>query len=331
LHKELISYIKRCIMTTETQNPNPEAATVEGLGSEEAAIRALSQLENSQQTAEPQSKPDDDETQDEAAEDEPKDDPEGEADEAEPKKGELVEVEYEGKLYEVPPVIEKALLRQSDYSRKMNEASETEKTAKVRIEQADKLIDGAEKFAEVLAEVNGIDAQIARFEKVDWASLRQSEPAEYAALQADLRGLQADRAASVQKAQGIDSELSTIRQTQNAEKRNLMVKELQKNLKGWGDDLGAKITQYAIETGYTAQDLQQVTDSKWVIAMNKARKYDALQKDKVAIKAQVKDLPNVVKPGSPRRADPSADVSTRFIKTRSDDDAIALLEAKFRK
>jgi hypothetical protein len=308
-------------MTTETQNPNPEAATVEAMGSEEAAIRALSQPVFGQQTAEPQPEPDDDEPKEETTEDEPK----GEADEVEPKTGELVEVEYEGKLYEVPEVIEKALLRQSDYSRKMNEVSETEKTAKVRIEQADKLISGAEKFAEVLAEVNGIDAQIARFEKVDWASLRQSEPAEYAALQADLRGLQADRAASVQRAQGIDSELSEIRQTQNAEKRNVMVKELQKNLKGWGDDLGAKITQYAIETGYTAQELQQVTDSKWVIAMNKARKYDALQKDKVAIKAQVKDLPNVVKPGTPRKSDARAELQTRFSKAPNKEDAIRLL------
>jgi hypothetical protein len=241
-------------------------------------------------------------------------------------------VEIEGETLEVSPKVQKAiregLLRQAEFSRKMNAVGETEKIAKTRLEQADKLVDGAEKYAEVLASVNSIDAQIAQFEKVDWAQLRTGNPAEYAALIADMQSLRSSRDTAVRKAQGIEAEVQGIKQTQAAEKREEMQKILSKDLKGWGDELGTKITKYALEQGYQAGDLHQITDAKWVIAMNKARQFDALQTEKAGLKGKTQEATKFVKPGSPRRVDPTAELATRFRKSASTDDAIALLEAR---
>lgn len=310
-------------MTTETQNPTPLTDT----GSEEAAIAALSQRGNAPVASEqePESNPEDGETTPTPEDAEPE---EGDTEDAEETEAEAVEVEYEGKTYTVAPEIQKALLRQSDYSRKMNEVGEVEKIAKSRNEQAEKLIAGAEKFAEALAEVNGIDAQIAQFDKLDWTKLRSENPAEYAALVADRQTLDASRKAVIEKAKSIDAELSGAKQIQLQEKRLDMLKTLQKDLKGWGDELGSKITQYARSVGYSDDDLGNTADARLVIALDKARRYDDLQKSKGDLQAKAKAAPVYVKPGTPKRIDKTAELMTRFRKTASTEDAIALLEAR---
>jgi hypothetical protein len=126
-------------------------------------------------------------------------------------------------------------------------------------------------------------------------------------------------------AQNVTDEVSQARQAQIADARNAMFTTLQKNLKGWGDDLGAKITRYAIAQGYTQEQLQTLTDPKVVIALDKARKYDELQQARTGLQAKAKDAPNVAKPGSPRRLTGKAEVQARFAKKPTEEDAIRLL------
>lgn len=318
-------------MTTDTQTLESPSATEYAQGSEEAAIAAFEQRGKAKPEPEQASEPD---PENDDAPDE--DSPDAEADEADTEQdddpaSELVEVEIDGKTFEVPTEVQKGVLRQADYSRKMNEVSAVEKNAKARIEQADKLIEGAEKFAGALAEVNAAKEQIARFERVDWANLRTTNPAEYAATRADLAAYNSDYEAAVRKAQGIDAELSKGKAELADKDRTAMLENLSKNLKGWGDELGAKITQYALEQGYTARELQGLTDARQVIALDKARKYDALQKDKANLKAKAQDAPKVVKPGSPRRVDQAADALAVFRKLQTPEAAEALFLARAKK
>jgi hypothetical protein len=313
-------------MSQEVETPNPEleeAPTGQTFepGSEDEAINALSQREANQAPETPE-----DEPQGEANE-EPA---EGEPEEAEPEE-QLAEVEYEGKTYKVPPELEKAFLRQSDYSRKMGEVQAKEKDYTQRIQTAEQLIESAEQFAEVLSEVKGIDAKIKRFEKVDWQQLRQANPAEYAAMSADLQSLRIDREQAVQKAQGLDSQMKAKRdQTVNAQRAE-MFKALAKDLPNWGDELGHKITQYALSKGYDAEFLRNVTDPRIVFALDKARKFDAIQDGRANLKGKP-HVPPVAKPGPKRPlVNPASDAQARFMKTKSDEDAIAALEARLKR
>lgn len=316
-------------MALDTQNPESNTATVEDMGSEEASIRALSQPVYGEQNADSEPDPENKDSDEDEGETEAEDKTKAETEEADEPTETLVEVEIEGETLEVSPKVQKAikegLLRQAEFSRKMNAVGETEKTAKVRLEQAEKLVAGAEKFAEVLSDVNTIDAQIAQFEKVDWSQLRSSNPAEYAALVADMQNLKQGRDTAVKKAQSIDSEVQGIRKAQKDEARAEMVKTLSKDLKGWGDELGSKLTQYAIEQGYSPEYLHDVTDAKWVIAMNKARQFDAIQSEKSGLKGKIQAAQTFVKPGSPRRVDKATEVKTRFMKSPNREDAIKLL------
>jgi hypothetical protein len=310
-------------MATETQNPQEPPATGDTEpGSEEAALQALSQLGGEAEEPEPKESP---------ATEEGADAEEAEPDESE-ETGEpegLIRVEYEGEEFEVPPKIKDALLRQADYSRKMNEVGGTEKRAKATLERAELITASVDRVAEAQGQAAVLDAQVQRFEGIDWAGIRQQNPAEYAALQADLLSLSNQRDKALSAVQSLKENLSHERQQQISAARVEMDKVLSKDLKGWGDELGAKISTYALSQGYTTEDLSRVTDPRVVIALDKARRFDELQNAKLELKASVRGVPKVVKPGSPRQSTNVAELAkARFQKTRSDDDAIALLEAR---
>jgi hypothetical protein len=303
--------------TPETQNPQGEP---DDLGSLDEAAAAFAARNEPQAEATTEAEPDPEsaeETQQEAVEADP-----GEESDA----GELVEVEIDGLKLSVPAdqadKLQKGYLRQSDYSRRMNEVGEKEKALAQRIEIADKLAQGAEKYAAALAKVNQYDAEIKQFDSVNWNQMEREDPSRASLIAVKLMRLQQARQDAVNEAQGIDREIQESRTNEINAKRAEMDKVLAKNLKGWGDELGTQITKYALETGWTREALSQLTDPQVVIALDKARRFDALQKSTETIRAKAKSAPPVVKPGAQRPApDKRAESMARLRKSNSLDDA----------
>ncbi len=304
-----------------TPTPNVQADPVSELtGSEDEAAAAFAAIEGDDAPAE---------QPDQTPADEPAEDADTEADEADPdaesETEELAEVEIGGKTYKVPAEVEKAVLRQADYSRKMNEVGAKEKVYTERIAEAEKLVEGAEKRAAALAKVQVIDAQIAAYDGVNWEKAEAETPAEAASAAVKLMRLQNQRKDAVQDAANVAREITEANKRLAEGKRAEMDAVLKRDLKGWGDELGGKITRYAIETlGYTPDELRGITDPKRVIELDKARRYDALQSAKTTLKAKAADAPQVVKPGAKRvNASPQADALARLRKDNSQDAAEA--------
>ncbi len=310
----------------ESQTPTGQEAETPTLdtGSDDEAINALmkSEPEADEATETPA-----DETED-GADAEPDN---GETDEADEPAEKLAEVEYEGKTYQVPPGLEKAVLRQADYSRKMNEVGAKEKEYTQRIETADKLIEGAESYAKSLAELSILDAQIKEFEGVDFDQLESTDPGKASLLALKLMRLQNARDKTERNSKQIDAEINASRSQQVAAKREAMLKTLAKDVPNWGDELGTKITQYAVSSGYSIDEISAVTDPKWVVAMDKARKFDAIQDGKKDAKSKAKDAPPVAKPGAKRASvNAAADSMARLRQTNSTEDAERALLARMK-
>ncbi len=304
--------------TQGTPNPDVQADPVSALtGSEDEAAAAFAAIDDGEEPSK---------DTDQTPADEPADDADPEAEQADPDEAEeadeLVEVEIGGKTFKVAAEVEKAVLRQADYSRKMNEVGAKEKAYVERIAEAEKLVAGAEKRAEALATVRLYDAQIEQIETA-YRKARAEGSADAPMLAADLLDLKDSRRDASQAAANVARELTESRNKLIGSQREAMDTALKKDLKGWGEELGTKITQYAVKSGYTVQDLQAITDPKWVVAMDKARKFDALQSAKTTLKAKASEAPPVVKPGTPRRADPKADVMARLRKENTQEAAEA--------
>lgn len=300
--------------------PTPEAQSNEApelTGSEDEAAAAFAARDTGAQP----------ETEDPAPADEPADDADLEADEADPDDAEnaeeLTEVELGGKTYKVAPEVEKAILRQADYSRKMNEVGAKEKTYVERIAQADLLLTGVEERAEALAIVRALDDRIKAYDGIDWGKAKAENPSEAAMAAVELMTLRDQRKDAVQAAANVAHKLTDSKNKLLDSERADMDAVLKKELKGWGDELGTKLTSYALAQKVQLKTLQALTDPAMVIALEKARKYDALQAAKSTIKAKADDAPRVVKPGAPRRADPRTDVMARLRKENSQEAAEA--------
>lgn len=310
-------------VTPQTQPEEAIEPTFE-TGSEDDAVNALNKRD-AEANQDPETPEDEPESE---ADDEPSD---GEPEEAEPEE-ELAEVEYEGKTYKVPPELEKAVLRQADYSRKMNEVSAKEKDYAQRLEYIEALDQTVDKRVEVMAEIRALDERIKAYEGIDWAAAKRDTPGEAAMAAVELLELKQARQQAGDKAGSIEREFLEGKNKLLSEKRADMVKVLSEKLPGWGDELGTKITQHAISKGWTAEELQTLTNPKVVMALEAERKYELAQKGKAELKAKVKDVPQVVKPGAKRPVAPQSKTAMdRFKQTKSDEDAIAALESRIKR
>ena len=303
---------------SQEQNPTsqPDEATGE-LGSLDAAALAFEKREQalSEDGADTEAEVDT-ETQD----DDPNavgDDADTDEDTAETEG--LVETEYEGKTYKVPPELQKALLRQADYSRNMNEVKAKERVYTQRLEQAEALIEGAESHAKALAQVQMLDARLKTYEAVNWQQLRAENPGEYAAHATDFQTLRLNRQDAERHAQAVGQTVESKRSETFNAKRGEMVETLAKTVKGWGDEMGRKVTVYATQSGVKFETLSTLTDPGIVVALEKARKYDELQASKSELKAKTKDAAPVLKPGTRQTKQAPADEAMsqlRKFKTR---------------
>jgi len=303
-------------------DPRAPLATAES-GSEDEAIALFNQRAQSQATDDQSDEPTDD-----PGEVDPQEATVADPEELTDAEDNLVEVEFEGKTYSVPPEIQKSLLRQADYSRQSQVVAAAKKDYAQRIESADKLIEGAEKFAEVIAEGKALDAQIKSFDGMDWTALERDDPARASLLAVKLLQLQQARASIDGKAQAIERDLADGRSKDQAAKQAEMLKVLAKEFPGWGEEAGTRVTTYAIKAGFTPDEIRNFTDPKLVLALEKARKFDAIQDGKNKALAQTREAQPVARPGAPRRTTAVADAQTRFQKSTSPEDAVALFEAR---
>ena len=276
------------------QEQNPQGATEQvpaDAGSLDAAALAFEQRETALAQPEEEVK-----TEGEEA------DPDAEVSDGKTEEeAERTEVTVEGvtlKLTaEESEAIHKATLRQAEFSRKMNEVAATEKKLAAVLEHAERMRVGAEKFADVLAGVRMVDHQIKQYEALDWQKLRAEDPAQYAAYAADLQTLKLNKQQQEMQARQVASEVEESSSSALRTKREEMFKALEKALPGWSNQMGSQITEYAIEQGMSFETLAKATDPALVVAIEKARKWDALQKSKTAVQAKAKDAPPALKPG----------------------------------
>ena len=303
----------------------PDSSDTQEDGSLDAAALAFEQRKPAEAQADAPDAPDDAEAQS----DDP--DAEGNADSDEDTDAELEEITVEGVKLSLPKdqaeAIRKSTLRQSDYSRKSNELAQERQTVTERLKQAETLLSAVDKVAEAQAQAQVAQQALAQFQRIDWAALEREDPAR-ASLMA-VRAMQAQQQvqAATEAATRAKSEAQSIKDAEFQTRRNEMFEAIEKAIPGWTAETGSKLTGYALSQGMKFETLQTATDPAIVLLLDKARKYDALQEGKAALKAKVQDAPKVLKPGVPRQSSPKGDAMARLRKSNTVDDAAAAFAA----
>lgn len=208
---------------------------------------------------------------------------------------EFQEIEYEGKTYQVPAELKDALLRQSDYTKKTTEVSQRQQALEQKELQI-KAVENERKFHEVvkqdISQIQEIDFQIKQWKSVDVTGMPSEQLWQLKSRIDDLKEQRAQLTNGINgKWQQFQSEQMQLANEAFA-KANEAVTKL---IKGWGPESQKAIREYALTEGYTAPELDSLSDPRLVKTLWKAQQFDKLQAQQV--QGRVKSVPTV-KPGS---------------------------------
>lgn len=212
----------------------------------------------------------------------------------------------------------------------MEETSERQKAAEERFATAGTLIESVEKM------INEESSS------VNWAKLREDDPAEYAAKKADLE----EKREKVErmKREAVEAYRKGVSdyQAQTEEQKQQKLQEerakLIERVPEWADEKVAakeqpKVLQFLQNSGFSGEELNAIaSDHRAVILARNAMLYDETKSKTDAAKKKVAKIPKVMKGGTPKPKETAQRqkierVQKRFKKNRDLDSAMAYLRA----
>jgi hypothetical protein len=281
------------------------------------------------------------ESETEEAEEEESDEEESEEDEEEEPRelGDDDILLYKGEEYNIDDLV-KGGLRHADYTRK------TQALAEQRKQTEDASAHYSSEVAQIQAErnyyvqslqhlIDGSMGEVDKFANINWEQLKAEDPLEYVSMKDEFRDRQ-ERYRSIQhEQQQANGRQQAVLEQGYAQTLAEEGEKLAESLPEWRDPgsrqkLVSKLRSYATDQGFTEEELTSLSDSRSVMVLLKAQKYDELQKTDVKSK-KLRNKPRVVRSGSPERKSDGAKSRRksdmkRLRETGSVKDAVSLFE-----
>ena len=259
---------------------------------------------------------------------------EGEEEEAEEEapRDEKFIVKVDGKEIEIPKdELIRGYQREADYTRKTQKLAEERKLVESEFQQ---VRGEREQYSQILGQLEQKLHEL-QPQEPDWNRLEVEDPTEYArqwtshqrrqqqvyAVQAEQERLNQMRQVELQK---------TLQQVMATE-----VSRLKEKIPEWSSPEKAKaegkaLLEYGQNLGFSEQELNGITDSRALLALHKAWKYDQMMSKRPEFQAKIKKAPRMVTPGSAGSvSSKSSDINNakkRLAQTGSVRDAASLFE-----
>jgi hypothetical protein len=240
------------------------------------------------------------EPQDEAEETSEEVEGEDEESEEQVQRDEKFVVKVDGKEIEVPKEeLIRGYQREADYTRKTQKLAEERKLVESEFQQ---VRGEREQYALVLGQ---LQQKLQEFEpqEPDWNRLEVEDPTEYARQWTSHQRRQ-------QQKNAIQAEQFRLQQLYQAESQkqiqNVLAQEtaiLKEKIPEWSSPEKAKaegkaLLEYGQNLGFTEQELNSITDSRALLALHKAWKYDQMMSKRPEFQAKIKKAPKMVSSGS---------------------------------
>ena len=240
------------------------------------------------------------EPQDEAEETSEEVEGEDEESEEQVQRDEKFVVKVDGKEIEVPKEeLIRGYQREADYTRKTQKLAEERKLVESEFQQ---VRGEREQYAQVLGQ---LQQKLQEFEpqEPDWNRLEVEDPTEYARQWTSHQRRQQQRNA-------VQAEQFRLQQLYQAETQkqiqNVLAQEtaiLKEKIPEWSSPEKAKaegkaLLEYGQNLGFSEQELNGITDSRALLALHKAWKYDQMMSKRPEFQAKIKKAPKMVSSGS---------------------------------
>lgn len=232
-------------------------------------------------------------------EEQPADQPE-EVEAQAPTEPEVVEVEFEGKQYKLPPELKDKLMTQSDYTRKTQELAEQRKLLDTQVQLQQQEQQFRQAVAPEMEQLNKLDIQLAQYKGLDWASMDVETMTRTRIAYDQLKEARED---INQTLQGKRQQFDQYRQKVMSEVTQKGHEYLKKHIPNWGSpEIGQQLTKYGLQEGYSDVELGSLTDPRIIKTLWKARQWDELQAQKSNPTKVTPKAPPAVKPGATKNA-----------------------------
>jgi len=192
---------------------------------------------------------------------------------------------------------------QGHVDKQVREAAEIRKAAQEQAQTIQQQLQVQQAVIGKIAEAKAIEAEIGRYQSIDWNGLYDSDPAQAVKLDKQMRDLH-------QKHQHVVGEINQasqyVTQKQQQQRQAMLQEEHQALLKAapeWSDPDVATKEKQAIAAdlkarGYTDSDIQGLADHKAVLLARDAMLYRQLKQAGSVTEKQVRAAPKIIKPGS---------------------------------
>ena len=189
--------------------------------------------------------------------------------------------------------------READYTRKTQKLAEERRSVESELQQVRA---EREQYAQVLTQ---LQQKVQEFEPAepDWDRLEAEDPVEYARQWTHFQRRNQQKAAIAQE----QARINALRQQEQEQNIKVILTQerdkLLESIPSWKSAEIAKkerdeVVSYGRQIGFSDAELDQVTDSRAVVALYKAWKYDQLMSKKPELQSKIKKAPKLIAPGS---------------------------------
>ena len=215
---------------------------------------------------------------------------------------ETYKVKVNGEEFEVDiDELKAGYQRQSDYTRKSQELAEQRKQTEAINEERIRLEQERQMYANALQMLEQSQQdKLREFESIDWATLKEDDPYQYMIKKDEFNDAQKSLEGAKQQQILVQQEQAKAMAKQRADFVQSEYAKLMQVLPEWADKNSTvkdDIRKFAIDSGYTAEEVNQLADHRSVLILKKAMEFDKLTTKVAPKKKAVKTVPKVQKSG----------------------------------
>lgn len=230
---------------------------------------------------------------------------------------ELVEVEFEGKVYQVPPELRNALLRQADYTRKTQEIATLRKAVEAEKELLQLNQQQLQQNFNDVIQLAQIDYQLSMFDSFNWAELAQRDPAQSQQVQMSYLKLKEQREALAKQLEQRAAANTYQAQFLLSQKLQEEEAKLVKSIPNWSPQTKMELREFAKSVGFTDEEITSVIDHRLVKLLYYAKAgYNAMQKAKAGVTQTEVKPTSTVKQSPTQTKSPEKMNMEEFVKWR---------------
>lgn len=208
----------------------------------------------------------------------------------------FVEVEFDGKLYEVPTELKDALLRQDDYTKKTQEVSVQRKEADIlrgQMQSKYEEFQFAESIRSDVSRAEQLNATADQYHKYLRENIDTLSHTDIEKIRLAIEDARKERDEIGRSIHGKQQGFQQAQEQSRKELLNRGTEVLKAKIPQWGESHQKQVMEYGLGLGFSPQELNTLLDPREVEVLYKASEYDRLQQGKASAVKKVQKAPAI--------------------------------------